>query len=780
MRKNLGIIAVLVVFTALILGCPSAAGPAGGGDITVPVTGVTLTNTGRMTLEMGGTLTLAATMAPANANTGLTWTSSDATIATVSQAGVVTPVAVNAAPATITVVSTADPTILSTCTVYVIATGTAVNTNSWKLVNLAAVTADTPLPATTTTVVPPFINGMLMLTNGSTSGGVAAAGITNSTMLYFDTPLTADFVFRARVRIASSANITSTSLGVSIGAFEAPTAGVFPGTSPTFTPAMVTVMCRAAGNGNKLGYYTKIGATYGNGTSSTVTEAGATTPMSIERVFEIKRLAASGYVMTIYKADASTVVSNNTLALTATGSDALAATLTPTAPLVAGIALTGATAEIANVYLATLDTAGTPTELFSTPAVAASPVAATSVTVAGPSASTSYNNTFIAASAAPIPLSATVLPDDATVKTVTWVSSDATIASVDAAGLVTVHKVGDVTINATAADGSGVQSLVAFPISITAEANPVTSITVTGASSLMASLKASYAAAVQPSTATLRTVTWSTSDSSLATVDSSGMVTAVAAGTVDVIATATDGSLVSGKATITVTAFSATAFSWATGSGTDYNLGTPQVISGLNVVGRSAAATAVVLSSASGIVLSNNRFVVGSLSYDSATGGATLLATTSNTVTATTFTAGACPTDGQFNFTRTAKVTVTYSSYTPPSSGTNTFDVYIDNNGTSGTTTSPLVPVSKLTPTYSTGTSFTTTGGTVTYTIDPAAITTSVVTPVTTTNSTAGPAATALVSKLIQNAFLQFRTGGPPAGGTAPSITITGISVDYQ
>jgi len=66
--------------------------------------------------------------------------------------------------------------------------------------------------------------------------------------------------------------------------------------------------------------------------------------------------------------------------------------------------------------------------------------------------------------------------------------------------------------------------------------------------------QAQYTVDVQPSNATDPSVTWSiVKIDGDATVDQSGLVTAVAVGSVKVVATANDGSGVSGEKTITIT-----------------------------------------------------------------------------------------------------------------------------------------------------------------------------------------------------------------------------------
>lgn len=64
---------------------------------------------------------------------------------------------------------------------------------------------------------------------------------------------------------------------------------------------------------------------------------------------------------------------------------------------------------------------------------------------------------------------------------------------------------------------------------------------------------ATLTASVTPDNATDKSITWSSTDETIATVDENGKVTAVAAGTVKITATAKDGSGVKGECEVTVT-----------------------------------------------------------------------------------------------------------------------------------------------------------------------------------------------------------------------------------
>ena len=153
---------------------------------------------------------------------------------------------------------------------------------------------------------------------------------------------------------------------------------------------------------------------------------------------------------------------------------------------------------------------------------------------------------------------AAVLPENADNKEVTWTSSDETVANVSEAGLITAKAAGTATIKATAKDGSGVSGELVITVKakqVTPDPEPVkvASISVTAdKKELEIGGTAQAAAAVLPENADNKEVTWTSSNESAVTVNESGLIKAIGVGSADIIATAKDGSGVTGKVTITV------------------------------------------------------------------------------------------------------------------------------------------------------------------------------------------------------------------------------------
>ena len=164
------------------------------------------------------------------------------------------------------------------------------------------------------------------------------------------------------------------------------------------------------------------------------------------------------------------------------------------------------------------------------------PVPVSSVSISGSGVS---NGKLSLKSGASVQLTATVTPSNATDKTVSWTSSNSSVAKVSD-GKITAVKAGTATITATA--GGKTASVV---VAVADNPVPVTSVSISGDGvsggklSLKSGASAQLTATVKPDNATDRKVTWTSSDSSVANVMGTGVVTA--------------GSK-AGKATVTATA----------------------------------------------------------------------------------------------------------------------------------------------------------------------------------------------------------------------------------
>ena len=149
-------------------------------------------------------------------------------------------------------------------------------------------------------------------------------------------------------------------------------------------------------------------------------------------------------------------------------------------------------------------------------------------------------------------LSATISPENATNKTVSWTSSNTAVATVSN-GKVTAKSAGTAVITATTTDGGYTASCT---VTVTEKAPTVISVTgVTlnkSAVSLEEGKTETLTATVLPANATNRNVTWKSSAPGVASV-SNGIVTALKAGTAVITATTADGGFTA-SCTFTVTA----------------------------------------------------------------------------------------------------------------------------------------------------------------------------------------------------------------------------------
>ena len=149
-----------------------------------------------------------------------------------------------------------------------------------------------------------------------------------------------------------------------------------------------------------------------------------------------------------------------------------------------------------------------------------------------------------------IQLKATVSPSNADDPSLTWVSSNTNVVTVNKSGKVTYVGPGTATVTCRSVNTSSKYATCSFTIKQYAK-----SISVSGnLASLVVGDTMSLTANVQPSNTTNKAVSWSSSNTAAATVDSNGKVTAVGAGKTVITATAKDGSGVSNRYNLLVVA----------------------------------------------------------------------------------------------------------------------------------------------------------------------------------------------------------------------------------
>ncbi len=137
-------------------------------------------------------------------------------------------------------------------------------------------------------------------------------------------------------------------------------------------------------------------------------------------------------------------------------------------------------------------------------------------------------------------LVATVKPDEATDKTVTWTTSDPLVATVDAQGNVKAVKEGSATITVTTVDGAKKAEC-----KLTVQGVGVTGVAITpkpdGGITLEKDATIQLTATVTPANAANKAVVWSSSNTTVATVDTTGKVTAKGIGSANITVTTVDG-----------------------------------------------------------------------------------------------------------------------------------------------------------------------------------------------------------------------------------------------
>lgn len=136
-------------------------------------------------------------------------------------------------------------------------------------------------------------------------------------------------------------------------------------------------------------------------------------------------------------------------------------------------------------------------------------------------------------------LGTTITPADATNKKLTWTSSNNAVATVSGAGVGVVRglKAGTVIITAAATDGSGVKAT--YKVTVQQAVEKIT--LNTNYKVLKRKQSVTLKAKIEPSNASVKKVTWTSSDKKIATVSKTGKVVAKKAGIVTITCKSTDG-----------------------------------------------------------------------------------------------------------------------------------------------------------------------------------------------------------------------------------------------
>ncbi len=143
----------------------------------------------------------------------------------------------------------------------------------------------------------------------------------------------------------------------------------------------------------------------------------------------------------------------------------------------------------------------------------------------------------------------TYVPQDATNKSVTWSSSDTSVATVDSNGKVTAKKKGSATITASTYNNK----TASVKITVNKKTVDVTSVKInSNVYSVYEGDNITLSATVTPDNATNKKVTWSSSNTGVAVVDSNGVVSAIKSGSAKITVKSVSNPNLTDSKTITV------------------------------------------------------------------------------------------------------------------------------------------------------------------------------------------------------------------------------------
>jgi len=504
-----------------------------------------------LSLNVGDTSSLKATVSPLSAKQGVNWKTSDASVATVDQNGLVTargnckldtngdpiPVIITVASTTVDInnLPVSKDNIYATCKVLVSTKATAISLDKSSLLlspgKTATLTA-TITPSTTSNKKLAFSSSNPTIAtveaevdgNGVQTGKAIvtakANGAVNITAKTTDSS-NKSAVCKVTVKtLADSLTLNKTQLNLLSGGYYV--------LKPTILPATTSNKSVTWSSNNKA-----VAVVDANGKVVALTSGVATITA---KTADGSNLLASCSVSVSIPVS-SVTLSPAKLTISVGNSSNLTATVLPANASNKKLSFTTSNVAVAIVSSTGVVTGkGNGVARITVRTIDGNKTAYCDVTVGTPVTSIKLDTNAITlpVSATRI-LKATIAPTTATNKAVTWKTDKAAVATVDSNGKVTAKVGGVANISVVTADGNKVATCVVTVV------QPVTSVTL-NKSSLTLDLTAIYTlvATINPSTATNKEVTWLTSNPNVALVNN-GVITPVGAGTATITVKTTDG-----------------------------------------------------------------------------------------------------------------------------------------------------------------------------------------------------------------------------------------------
>ena len=479
---------------------------------TIPVTGITL-NESVLDLTESETFQLTATVSPSDAtDKTVSWATSNAAIASVSDKGLVT--AISEGEATI---AASIGNIFAVCKVTVTkttipVTGITLNKSSLELTEsetfqLTAMVS--PSDATDKTVS--WATSNAAIASVSDKGLVTAISEGEATIA-----ASIGNIFAVCKVTVTKTTIPVTGITLNKSSLELTESETFQLTA-TITPSDATDKTVSWTTSNAA-----IASVSGEGLVTAISEGEATITASAGGKSAVCQVTVSAATIPV----SSVTLNKTTLSIVETDSFQLIATVKPDNATNQDVAWSSAQPQIASVSDSGLVTGVSTGSTVITARVgdksAVCTVTVTNLVIPPTSISLDQTEVEIAVGKA-FTLTATVLPENTTNSMVSWSSSNKSVATVDQSGKVTAIKAGNVTITAKVGTLTATCAVTVI--------TPVSSITLNYSTfTLKENETIKLIATIKPSNATYPSVSWATENPNVATVDENGNVTAISEG----------------------------------------------------------------------------------------------------------------------------------------------------------------------------------------------------------------------------------------------------------